>query len=319
MIKSINSFVNSQFEYLIEKITNAPFANKPFRHLTIANFFNPNHFNFIISDPQINCKKFKSNRDLIDGLISEGYQPQPFPGCVTDVDQYLRYLDNPSKNFSNMHIKGYGKDVIEGYGMTMRMNDIRSKFLKELDKFLNSERFLKALKTKFDIVEEVNVETAYQKNLSGYEISPHPDTRNKALTYMVNIYTDSSASKLDIHTRLMRFKGKYNYLYSYWEYNQDVDPRWVPWDWCEEILQTRINNSITIFRPSFDTLHAVKLEYNHCLMQRNQIYGNLWYQVDRGARGTELGDIDLHYSKTNEVSLRKTLKNKLRLLKRKFR
>ena len=206
-----------RFEYLIEKITNAPFADKPFRHLTILNFFNSEHFNLIISDPQIFCRKFEDNRDLIDGLISQGYIPQPFPGCVTDIDHYLRYLDNPIKNFSNSQIKGYGRDVIEGYGMTMRLSDIRSEFLNDLNKFLNSERFLKALKTKFDIIENVNVETAYQKNLSGYEISPHPDTRNKALTYMVNIYTDSSASKLDIHTRLMRFKGKYDYLYSFWQ------------------------------------------------------------------------------------------------------
>ena len=62
-----------------------------------------------------------------------------------------------------------------------------------------------------------------------------------------------------------------------------------------------------------------KLDYDHRIMQRNQIYGNLWYQVDRGARGTELGDIDLHLSRTKELSLRRALKNKLGILKRKFR
>ena len=303
--------MTSQFDYLIDKIRNALFTEYPFKHVTIANFFDPEHFNMIVSDSQIKCREFNDNRDLIDGLISLGYAPQPFPGCVTDIEQYLQYLDNPSKNFSRYHIEGYGRDVIEGYGMTMRMKEIRSQFLIDLNEFLNSDRFLTTLREKFDIVDGVRVETAYQKNLSGYEISPHPDTRNKALTYMVNIYTDPVASKLDIHTRLMRFNEKYCYLYAFWKHNLDVDPRWVPWDWCEEILQTNINNSITIFRPSFDTLHAVKLNYDHRVMQRNQIYGNLWYEVDRGAKGTGLADIDLRAPASGELSLRRVLKNKL--------
>jgi hypothetical protein len=251
----------------------------------------------------------------VDGLVDLGYVPQPFPGCVTNVEQYLKYLENPSKNFSSSHIEGYGREVIEGYGMTMRLKEIRSPLLRDLNSFLNSKPFLDSLKNKFEILDDVRVETAYQKNLTGYEISPHPDTRNKALTYMVNIYTDSSATDLDIHTRLMRFKEKYNYLYSFWKYNLEVDPRWVPWDWCEEILQTRINNSVTIFRPSFDTLHAVKLDYDHCIMQRNQIYGNLWYSDDRNAKGTSLGDIDLHSRSSRQVSLRSALKSKLAQLK----
>ena len=304
------------FDYLIDKIKDAAFSAEPFKHVTIENFFEPKHFDLIVSDPQIKCREFSDNRDLVDGLIAQGYGPQPFPGCVTNVDQYLKYLENPSKNFSKSHIQGYGRGVIEGYGMTMRMKEIRSSFLIDLDQFLNSERFLNALKEKFDVVESVRVETAYQKNLSGYEISPHPDTRNKALTYMVNIYTDPVATELDIHTRLMRFKNTYNYLYSFWEHNLDVDPRWVPWDWCEETLQTRVNNSITIFRPSYDTLHAVKLDYNHCVMQRNQIYGNLWYQVDRGAKGTSLADIDLRMPASQRQSLREVLKNKLIVLKK---
>ena len=305
----------SQFDYLIGKIIDAPFIDQPFKHVTIANFFDPEHFDLIISDSQIKCREFNGNRDLVDGLISLGYAPQPFPGCVTDVEQYLRYLENPSKNFSSSHIEGYGRDVIEGYGLTMRMKEMRSQFLIDLNKFLNSDRFLTTLRGKFNIVDRVRVETAYQKNLSGYEISPHPDTRNKALTYMVNIYTDPTASELDIHTRLMSFKDKYRYLYSFWEHNLEIDPRWVPWDWCEEKLQTSINNSITIFRPSFDTLHAVKLSYNHCSMQRNQIYGNLWYEVDRGAKGTGLADIDLHSPASGGLSLRRTFKNKLLHLK----
>ena len=40
---------------------------------------------------------------------------------------------------------------------------------------------------------------------------------------------------------------------------------------------TSENNAISVFMPSFDTLHAVDIEYDHLRQQRNQIYGNLWY------------------------------------------
>ena len=32
-----------------------------------------------------------------------------------------------------------------------------------------------------------------------------------------------------------------------------------------------------MFKPSFDTLHAVKAKYNHLVFQRTQLYGNLWF------------------------------------------
>lgn len=32
-----------------------------------------------------------------------------------------------------------------------------------------------------------------------------------------------------------------------------------------------------MFAPSDDSMHVIKLNYNHLLFQRTQIYGNLWY------------------------------------------
>ena len=51
----------------------------------------------------------------------------------------------------------------------------------------------------------------------------------------------------------------------------------MPWDWCEVQKTQTENNSIVIFSPSNDTLHAVKADYNHLTYQRTQLYGNLWY------------------------------------------
>ena len=40
-------------------------------------------------------------------------------------------------------------------------------------------------------------------------------------------------------------------------------------------MRTNKNNSIVIFKPSVDTLHAVKMKYDHTKFQRTQLYGNL--------------------------------------------
>ena len=35
-----------------------------------------------------------------------------------------------------------------------------------------------------------------------------------------------------------------------------------------------------MFAPDYNTLHAVKLDYDHTKLQRTQVYGNLWYKND---------------------------------------
>ena len=41
------------------------------------------------------------------------------------------------------------------------------------------------------------------------------------------------------------------------------------------------------------TLHAVKLNYDHLKYQRNQIYGNLWYEEIKGQDPESLYELDL--------------------------
>ncbi len=266
----------SEFRYLIAKIESAPFIDEPFRHVNVFDFFSAEHFARLIAEPQITRPCAATVEALIDDLTKQGYEPQPFPGCITSVDEYIRYIHDADA-FNRELLEGYGRELLEGYGLTMRLRTYRSAFLRRLIEFLNGNEFLASLRAKFGVTGDATIETAIQKNLRGYEISPHCDTRRKALTYMVNIYSTDEAEQQAIHTHLLKFKPEYQYLYDFWRCNADVATCWVPWSWCETVKQTNRNNSIIIFRPSWDTVHAVKLHYDHLRYQRNQIYGNLWH------------------------------------------
>jgi hypothetical protein len=61
-----------------------------------------------------------------------------------------------------------------------------------------------ALKISLVRLAETRVETAIQKYVSGYEISPHPDIRRKCATYMINI-NHPRAEHLELHTHFMEF------------------------------------------------------------------------------------------------------------------
>jgi hypothetical protein len=52
----------------------------------------------------------------------------------------------------------------------------------------------------------------------------------------------------------------------------------VPWQWCERQKRQTANNSIVVFTPRHDTLHAIRTHYDHLPAQRTQFYGNLWYR-----------------------------------------
>jgi hypothetical protein len=179
--------------------------------------------------------------------------------------------------------------------MTLRLTEARTDIIRELKAFLESEAFNRALAEKFGLpFEETHADNGIQKYLDGYEISPHPDVRRKALTYMVNINPHRDAEARDHHTHYMKFKDRYAYIEQFWAGNPDVDRCWVPWTWCDSVSEQRANNSIVIFAPGDDTLHAVKASYDHLGAQRTQLYGNLWYKErHRGLRQTQWGELDL--------------------------
>jgi hypothetical protein len=258
-----------EFDYLLEKIAAAPFEAEPFRHIYLENFLSPNHLARVISSPQIKVPPTADTPELLASLNAAGYDIEPFPGCTTDVEKYLEYLKTNEWPDSN--------GVVEGIGMAMRLKRISDPLIERLMTFLNSERFQAALIAKFGIERPNRIETAIQKYLTGYEISPHPDIRSKCLTYLLNINTEPEADTMPIHTHLLRLIRKKEFIYSFWDTNPEFDRCWVPWSWCTTERTTAANNSIILFSAHNRSLHAIKLKYDHTKLQRTQVYGNLWY------------------------------------------
>lgn len=260
-----------EFGYLISKIENAPMSTSPFEHVIIDDFLSETHFNEVTKANEIKRPIFDSTEDLIDDLLKNGYNVQHFPGCSTSIDEYLKAFNSGDW--------GVEKGLLEGFGLTFRLNSYATPILKRLIDFLNTAEFKAVIEKKFGINNPNYLETVFQKYLHGYEISPHPDIRKKAATYMLNLNPFEGSEDVAIHTHLLRFNEERDYIYDFWKNNKDIDRCWVPWDWCESEFQTSKNNSIVLFAPSDDTLHAIKLDYDHLQFQRTQIYGNLWYDT----------------------------------------
>lgn len=265
------------FDYILEKIENAKFTKFPFLHIIIDDFLSQDHINLITNDKQIHPAKMSENNELYDNLIENNWKIQKFPGCATNWGEYLKDLartkvDNNTKYKTN--------EPIQSIGITFRLKSYQNETIKQLMQFLNSNRFHKALKNKFKIIEQTKIISAIQKNLSGYEISPHADIRQKCLTYLLNINKNDKIDKLDCHTCLLEFKNEYKFVQDLWEKNKHINRCWVPWEWCNVVKTTNKNNSMIMFHPDNKpaTLHAIKLNYNHLTFQRTQIYGNLMYK-----------------------------------------
>lgn len=264
-----------KFNYLIEKIKGAPLQVDPFPHFKVDDLFTPEHFDAIISAPEINTAQFHDDDELFRRLFEVGYQIIEFPGCVTDKDHYLRW--RCERKVDQVALAS----SCEGFGVTLRLAETKSPIIGDLASFLSSEAFSEAICAKFEVERsQVRADVGIQKYLDGYEISPHPDIRQKAATYMVNINPNASSPLHEHHTHYMKFKPAYRYVQAYWEGNPRQDRCWVPWDWCETVWQQSANNSLVMFSPGDDTMHGVRANYNHLAGQRTQIYGNLWYHEE---------------------------------------
>lgn len=268
--------MSSQFDYLIDKIQTAPFSEYPFRHVQIDGFLSPGHFAGLTGDPQIAFPPMRDARALLDHLRETGYRIIPFPGCVESPREYLDWLEGrkPARTHA----------ATEGFGIVHRLVEARSALVEEFAGFLVSPAFQRALTEKFGLSGELEVDAGIQKYLHGYEISPHPDIRRKALTWMLNINPHDGSEDMEFHTHFLRLKPQWAFISAFWEGNPDVERDWLPWSWCETVKRHRANNSIVVFAPSNDTIHAVKARYDHLATQRTQMYGNLWYPARKLAR-----------------------------------
>lgn len=266
------------FSYLLEKITLASFKNEPFKHLYIEDFFSSEHFNAITASPEIKIPPARDDEDLIEKLHAQNYREIQFPGTTTDLASYIKWHSNRE------NAPVLNNDTCEGFGVTFRLMDTKNgSILHHLSEFLKSDLFWQTLTKKFALnIDELRPDVGIQKYLDGYEISPHPDIRHKALTFMANINPAANSESLDFHTHYMRFTPEHAHIQTFWDQNEDVDRCWVPWSWCTTQSRQTKNNSIVIFSPANDTLHAIKAAYDHLPTQRTQLYGNLWFKEKKG-------------------------------------
>ena len=133
---------------------------------------------------------------------------------------------------------------------------------------------------------------------------------------MVNINPNPAADAEEHHTSYLKFKPAWSYVQSFWEGNPRQDRCWVPWEWCEIVKQQRRNNSIVVFSPDNDTLHAVKADYSHLVFQRTQIYGNLWLKRNPADSRNKPRWED--YLITKNSGIKATTRTYLKELKRQF-
>ena len=157
------------FTYLIEKLMATDFNSKPFKHLYIENFFSDKHFNEIINSFEISSPSANNDKELIHSLIEKGFDPINFPGCVTNIKKYISWHENGKKVLTH--------SACEGFGMVLRLYRFQSDILRELNEFLISEEFNKAIAEKFEInFDNCTVDGGIQKYLDGYEIEVHTQT-----------------------------------------------------------------------------------------------------------------------------------------------
>lgn len=245
----------------------AQIINEPFPHLDINNFLSEEHLKIILTDNQIHFNIIDNNDNLYKTLIQNDWKIQNFPGCISNWEEYKKKI--------------ISINPVENIGITFRLNSYKNMIINQLMIFMNSDIFHNTLKKKFNINQDTKIISAIQKNLTGYEISPHPDSREKCLTYLLNINNNIEIEKEDCHTHLLEFKKEYNYVTKIWENGEKKFNRcWVPWNWCNTIKTMNKNNTMLIFKPDNNppTLHAIRLKYNHLKYQRTQIYGNLMFK-----------------------------------------
>lgn len=285
------------FSYICGKIKEADFQVHPFKHVYLENLFSAEHFQEITASSEINLHDLTSDNELFEKLFENGYKIIEFPGTVTNKNEYLQWHKSKQKDTRI-------NTSCEGFGIVLRLEKTKSNIIQELEEFLNCDEFKNCIAEKYQVsLDECTYDAGIQKYLDGYEISPHPDVRRKALTYMVNINPYAESEAMKIHTHYLTFNSAHEYIPVFWQGNEKIDRCWVPWKWCETKKVQQQNNSMVIFQPDYDTLHAVKAEYDHLKFQRTQLYGNYWYSPFENPQGCHWTDLVIEPQQKESVSL----------------
>lgn len=268
------------FLYLINKISDAKFFDEPFKHIYIDNFLSESHFSELTAS--ISTPAARNTRELINYLFHSHYILAETSAHSFNMEKYVKDYE---EGFPER-----GPTAVGFHGIAFKLLKRRlekNNLLKSLVRFMNSSVFHYCLRNKFSIKESTDIKSSVQKHLSGYEVSPHPGSRTKALIYSLNVNPSSELEKMKVHTRLLSLKPEYEYVKRFWDKNPDYDTTFLPWSWCSTKKIINENNSLIIFSPSNETTHAEKLKYNHLLFQRTQIKGELLYKDSKKYLPTE--------------------------------
>ena len=81
----------------------------------------------------------------------------------------------------------------------------------KLNTILDSEEFKQALFKKLNIPKNIDGWNVYKinKDLNGYEISPHPDITGKVITYQLNLSNTDALDNYDLGTRFHSIKPEF--------------------------------------------------------------------------------------------------------------
>lgn len=257
-----------EFQYLSQKIKDAEFSFEPYKHLLIENFFNDEHFKLLTTHPKISLPPQMSTEDLIDTCLENGYLTKTFPGALSDSKEYLKCLESDEWPVDTKRVRRAG--------LVLFLKTTQDPKLNALVEYFKSEEFVSAVRFRFPSLSlNCNPSAYIQKYLTGYEISPHPDKRAKCMTWLVNINTDDRATNLQGNTKLLKLRKDKQFIKQFWQDNPNCERDWLPWDWCDTVKTVNQNNSLVMFEPDNDTIHGIKLDYDHLSYQRTQLYGNI--------------------------------------------
>ena len=260
----------TEFAYILEKISGAKIRPSPFPHIKVSDFLTPKHLRDIVTAPEIDIKDCEDVEDLKRRVESLGWKIQPFPGCTADWGDYVK------ERRGERSVAGNGTCTSRGVAWRLSRP---SPTLSGLLAFMRSQRFHSCIRMKFGLRNGTKILSAAQKYLTGYEISPHPDIRSKALTYLLNIFPDPDLEEADCLTQLCSLKSEHEHIALRWQSDPSSKRSWIPWDHCDVEDVIRENNTLLMFAPMSmpPSLHAVKLDYDDLKSQRTQVYGNLFY------------------------------------------
>lgn len=231
-------------DYIIDKIKKSEIIDRPFPHIIISNLLEENDLIDILNI--INIDNLHS--------IDKKYTKVQYPGAKNTNDDIITRPTGTGCVYS----------LKQEYYKKVKLNDI-----------LNSVEFKEALFNKLNISKNIDGWNVHQinKDLNGYEISPHPDITGKVITYQINLSNTDELNNYDLSTKFHSIKSEY--LNNIDKLKIKKNRPWGKWEWFDEGKSIPYEkNTFMAFAPSDISYHSVKLQdYPQEKYQRTMLRG----------------------------------------------